>query len=100
MTCEGATEAVRPLGSLGGNLCQEFPAVSMAPLPAWPCSRAPCWRAPAATDRLVCGFHFRSDIVAGRQFGTIMVPRLMQDPQFHKDMAAAKTELKAAGLSS
>jgi hypothetical protein len=67
----------------------------MAPLPAWPSSRAP-----AAADGLVCGFHFRSDIVAGRQFGTIMVPRLMRDPQFHKDMAAAKTELKAAGLSS
>lgn len=52
-----------------------------------------------AENRLVCGFHFRSDIVAGQQFGTIMALRLMQNPQFHKDMIAAKTELTAAGLS-
>ncbi len=53
-----------------------------------------------AENRLVCGFHFRSDIVAGQQFGTITALRLMRNPKFHKDMAAAKKELKAAGLSS
>ena len=52
-----------------------------------------------AENRLVCGFHFRSDIVAGQQFGTIMAIRLMQNPQFQADMAAAKTELQAAHLA-
>ena len=47
-----------------------------------------------AENRLVCGMHFRSDIVAGQQFGTIMAIRLMQNPQFQADMAAAKAELQ------
>jgi len=53
-----------------------------------------------AENRLVCGFHFRSDIVAGQQFGTIMAIRLMQNPQFSADMDAARTELRAAHLAS
>jgi acid phosphatase (class A) len=52
-----------------------------------------------AENRMVCGMHFRSDIVAGQQFGTIMAIRLMQNPQFQSDMAAAKTELQAAHLA-
>jgi acid phosphatase (class A) len=51
-------------------------------------------------NRLVCGFHFRSDIVAGQQFGTIMALRLMQNPQFAADMDAARAELRAAHLVS
>jgi len=51
-----------------------------------------------AENRLICGFHFRSDIVAGQQFGTIMAIRLMQTPQFEADMEAAKAELRAAHL--
>jgi acid phosphatase (class A) len=52
-----------------------------------------------AENRLVCGMHFRSDIVAGQQFGTILAIRLMQNPQFQSDMAAAKAELQAAHLA-
>jgi acid phosphatase (class A) len=52
-----------------------------------------------AENRIICGMHFRSDIVAGQQFGTIMAIRLMQNPQFQSDMAAAKTELQAAHLA-
>lgn len=52
-----------------------------------------------AENRMICGMHFRSDIVAGQQFGTIMAIRLMQNPQFQSDMAAAKTELQAAHLA-
>ena len=52
-----------------------------------------------AENRLICGMHFRSDIVAGQQFGTIMAIRLMQNPQFQADMAAAKTELQAVHLA-
>ena len=52
-----------------------------------------------AENRLICGFHFRSDIVAGQQFGTIMAIRLMQNPQFKADMEAARTELRAVHLA-
>jgi acid phosphatase (class A) len=52
-----------------------------------------------AENRIICGMHFRSDIVAGQQFGTIMAIRLMQNPQFQADMAAAKTELQAVHLA-
>jgi len=53
-----------------------------------------------AENRLICGFHFRSDIVAGQQFGTIMALRLMQNPQFAADMDAARAELRAAHLAT
>ena len=46
--------------------------------------------------RLVCGMHFRSDIVAGQQFGTILALRLMEKPAFKAEMDAARSELRAA----
>lgn len=46
--------------------------------------------------RLVCGVHFRSDIVAGQQFGTVLALRLMEKPAFKAEMAAARAELRAA----
>lgn len=49
-----------------------------------------------AEHRLVCGMHFRSDIVAGQEFGTVMAVRLMQDPGFRAEMDAARAELRAA----
>ena len=52
-----------------------------------------------AENRVICGMHFRSDIVAGQQFGTIMAIRLMQNPQFQADMNAARAELSAAHLA-
>ncbi|HUE63895.1 MAG TPA: phosphatase PAP2 family protein [Rhizomicrobium sp.] len=45
-------------------------------------------------NRLVCGVHYRSDIVAGQQFGTILGLRLMQKPAFQAQLAAAQAELK------
>ena len=53
-----------------------------------------------AENRVLCGMHFHSDIIAGQQFGTIMAIRLMQNPQFEADMDAARTELRAAHLAS
>ena len=47
-----------------------------------------------AERRLVCGVHYRSDIVAGQQFGTLLALRLMEKPQFQTLMAAAQAELK------
>jgi len=49
-----------------------------------------------AEHRLVCGVHYRSDIVAGQQFGTILALRLMQNPAFRAQMDLAKAELAAA----
>ena len=46
--------------------------------------------------RLVCGVHFRSDIAAGQQFGTVLALRLMEKPAFKAAMEAAHAELRAA----
>jgi acid phosphatase (class A) len=45
--------------------------------------------------RLVCGVHFRSDIVAGQQFGTILAIKLMDNEEFKAQMAKAQAELAA-----
>ena len=46
-----------------------------------------------AEHRLVCGVHFRSDIVAGQQFGTVLALALMQNAQFQAQMNLARAEL-------
>ena len=46
--------------------------------------------------RLVCGMHFRSDVVAGQEFGTALALTLMQNPEFKGAMEAARSELRAA----
>ncbi|HEY4078963.1 MAG TPA: phosphatase PAP2 family protein [Rhizomicrobium sp.] len=51
-----------------------------------------------AEHRLVCGMHYRSDIVAGQQFGTIIALKLMENPTFLAQMAKAKAELRAAHI--
>lgn len=47
-----------------------------------------------AENRLICGVHYRSDIVAGQQFGTVLALKLMEKPAFQQQMAAAKAELQ------
>jgi hypothetical protein len=47
-----------------------------------------------AERRLICGVHYRSDIVAGQQFGTVLALKLMQKPEFQALMMAAQAELK------
>jgi hypothetical protein len=49
-----------------------------------------------AERRLVCGVHYRSDIVAGQEYGTLLALRLMQNPAFKTQMEAARKELAAA----
>jgi acid phosphatase (class A) len=49
-------------------------------------------------NRLVCGVHFRSDIVAGQVFGTVLAQDLLQNSQFQLEYAAAAAELSAAHL--
>jgi acid phosphatase (class A) len=48
-----------------------------------------------AMNRVVGGVHYRSDIEAGRISGTVIAAFLMNDKNFEKDFAAAKTELRA-----
>ena len=48
-----------------------------------------------AERRLVCGVHYRSDIAAGQQFGTVLALELMQNPQFRTQMDSASRELVA-----
>jgi acid phosphatase (class A) len=50
-------------------------------------------------SRLVCGMHFRSDIVAGETLGTAVGVLLLRDSRFEADVAAAKAELTAAHLT-
>jgi acid phosphatase (class A) len=51
-----------------------------------------------AENRLVCGVHFRSDIVAGQTLGTVIAVDLMQNADFRKEYDAAAAELSAAHL--
>lgn len=52
-----------------------------------------------AEGRLICGQHYRRDIMAGEAFGTAIGIQLMANPAFEKKMEAAKAELVAAHLT-
>ncbi len=47
-------------------------------------------------SRVICGFHWPSDIAAGRLEASVLVSRLRADPAFQKDFARAKAEIDAA----
>jgi acid phosphatase (class A) len=51
-----------------------------------------------AENRLICGYHFRSDIVAGQELGTVMAITLMAEPDFQARMNAARTELQGVHI--
>jgi len=48
-----------------------------------------------ARNRMVCGFHYRSDTVAGQAYGTAVAVQLMDNPAFKADFDAAAAELAA-----
>ena len=50
-------------------------------------------------NRVICGVHFPSDIVASQALGTAAALEMMRNPEFKKAFAAAKTELIAAGFT-
>lgn len=52
-----------------------------------------------AYHRMVCGMHYRADIVGGQTLGTAVAAMLLRDPRFQADVEAAREELKAAGLT-
>ena len=49
-------------------------------------------------NRILCGFHFRSDVTAGEQFGSVLAVEMLKHPVFHGWFNEARAELKAAGL--
>ena len=46
-------------------------------------------------SRVVCGFHYPSDVTAGRLAAAALLDRLHADPAFLRDLAAARKELAA-----
>jgi acid phosphatase (class A) len=46
-------------------------------------------------SRVVCGFHYPSDVAAGRLAAAALLARLHADPAFLKDLAAARREITA-----
>lgn len=46
-------------------------------------------------SRVICGYHFQSDVDAGRLTGSMVVARLHADPGFQEQLAKAKAEFKA-----
>jgi acid phosphatase (class A) len=49
-----------------------------------------------ADSRLICGFHFPSDVQAGEVVATAVVARLDQDPGFQADLARVRAERAGA----
>lgn len=47
-------------------------------------------------SRVVCGVHYPSDIEAGRTVAAAAVARLHADPDFQRELAAARAEMAAA----
>lgn len=45
-------------------------------------------------SRVICGYHFQSDVDAGRLTGAVTVARLHADPGFNKQLAKAKAEFR------
>jgi membrane-associated phospholipid phosphatase len=52
-----------------------------------------------AQSRIVCEQHFRSDLAAGQQLGTLVAERLRAKPAFTALFAAARQELVAASIT-
>ena len=50
-------------------------------------------------NRILCGFHFRSDVTAAQQYGTVLAVEMLQHPRFHAWFLEARSELIAAGLT-
>ena|GEM_PF-6797337 len=46
-------------------------------------------------DRVMAGMHFPSDVEAGRTLAAAIVKQMMDDPEFQKELAAAKEECAA-----
>ncbi|MFC3713024.1 phosphatase PAP2 family protein [Sphingoaurantiacus capsulatus] len=54
------------------------------------------WGAGVGANRIACGVHYPSDIVAGRDVGAAVYARLQSVPDFRADIEGAKAEYAAA----
>ena len=52
-----------------------------------------------AHDRLVCGAHYRSDVVAGQAMGVAIGVELLRAPALKPELDAARRELATAGVT-
>ncbi len=52
-----------------------------------------------AESRLICGMHFRGDIIAGQVVGTTVAMELLNNPAFKAELDAAVLELRAAKIT-
>lgn len=50
-------------------------------------------------NRILCGFHFRSDVTAAQQYGTVLAVEMLQHPRFHGWFLDARSELITAGIT-
>jgi acid phosphatase (class A) len=50
-------------------------------------------------DRVITGYHFLTDVRAGRVLGQAIVREMMANPAFQHDLAEAKAEIAAAQAS-
>jgi len=48
---------------------------------------------PFGDNRVICNFHWQSDVDEARVLGAAVVARLHADPVFRADLEAARTEL-------
>ncbi len=53
-----------------------------------------------AENRLVCGAHYRTDIVGGQVLGTTVAIAMMNNPAFQAEMRAAADELKTKHITA
>lgn len=49
-----------------------------------------------ASERLVCGVHYRSDIEASRRMAYVVFGYMLATPRFQRDLEAARSELRSA----
>lgn len=52
------------------------------------------WGCAYGLDRVIGGVHYPSDVVAGRQLGTVVVEVLLKNQTFEADLAACKIEIQ------
>jgi acid phosphatase (class A) len=53
-----------------------------------------------AIQRMVCGVHFRTDLEAGRRGAVFLLRQMEESPEFRRDLAAARNELRSHAVSS
>ena len=45
-------------------------------------------------SRIVCNVHWRSDVIAGRDLADLVAPQLRGNPDYQRDVAAARREIR------